>query len=293
MKGQYLVRMINGHPLAILPSKLQQIEAFLQYRLAGGPKVDFQAAAGPAYRIEGAAAVIPLFGVIAHRMNMLDEMSGGTSMEAFMSRFRAAAADPGVRTIVVLGDTPGGSVYGIQEAAEEMRSARDSKRIIAHVGPLMASAGYWLASAASEITMMPSGEVGSIGVVGMHVDYSAALAEEGIKVTYIHAGKYKVEGNQTEPLGEDAHAFLQQRVDEYYGAFIRGVAKGRGIAPETVRKDFGEGRVFGAEQALSVGMIDRIETLDETIRRAQPRTRKPSAAAKAAANIAIAVSMAS
>lgn len=293
MKGQYLVRLVNEHPLAVMPAKLQQFEAFLHYRLAGGPPVVYQAAAGPSYRMEGAVAVLPLFGVISQRLGMIDEMSGGTSLEAFMARFRAAMADPAVRTIVMQIDSPGGSVYGVQEASEEIRAARDSKKIIAAVDPLAASAAYWLASAASEIAMTPSGDVGSIGVVGMHVDYSEALAAEGIRVTYIHAGKHKVEGNQTEPLGEDARAFMQQRVDEYYGAFVRGVSKGRGVAPEAVRKDFGEGRVFGAEQALSVGMIDRIEPLAETIRRAQPRTRRPSAAAKAEADIAAAILQAS
>jgi len=293
MKGQYLVRLVNEHPLAVMPAKLQQFEAFLHYRLAGGPPVQYQAASGQAYRVEGAAAVLPLFGVISQRVSMLDEMSGGTSLEGFMGRLRAAVADPAVRSIVLQIDSPGGSVYGVQEAAEEIRAARDSKRIVAAVDPLAASAAYWLAASASEITMTPSGDVGSIGVVGMHVDYSEALAAEGIRVTYIHAGKYKVEGNQTAPLDEDARAFMQQRVDEYYSAFVRGVAKGRGVSPETVRKDFGEGRVFGAEQALSVGMIDRIEPLAETIRRAQPRNRKSAASAKAEADIAAAILQAS
>lgn len=292
MKHQYLVRMVNEHPLAVMPAKLEQFEAFLQYRLAGGPPVAYEANSGPAYRLEAAVAVLPLFGVISQRVNMLDEMSGGTSLEKFMGRLRAAVADPAVRSIVLQIDSPGGSVYGVQEAAAEIRELSATKKIIAHVDPLAASAAYWLASAASEITMTPSGDVGSIGVVGMHIDYSEALAAEGIKVTYIHAGKYKVEGNQAEPLSEDARSFMQQRVDEYYSAFVSGVAKGRGVPPATVRKDFGEGRVFGAEQALSVGMIDRVATLAEVIRGAQPRTRK-STAAQAEADIAVALARSS
>lgn len=293
MKHSYLIQLVNEHPLAILPVKLQQIEAFLQYRIAGGPAPQYQAAAGSGYRVSGGVAVIPIFGVISKRIGMLEEMSGGASIDSVMAKFREAMADPSVTSIVLQIDSPGGSVYGIQEAATEIAAARGQKRIVAHADAMAASAAYWLGTAADEFVVTPSGEVGSVGVVAMHVDYSGALETDGVKVSYIHAGEHKVEGNPYQPLGEDARAFMQQRVDEYYEAFVGAVAKNRGIKAATVQKEFGQGRVYGAQQAKAVGMIDRIATLSETIQSLMPRAKRRTAQAQAEASIAEAILKAS
>jgi signal peptide peptidase SppA len=130
---------------------------------------------------------------------------------------------------------------------------------------LAASAAYWLASAASELVVTPSGEVGSIGVFAIHEDYSAALDRVGVKVSLISAGKYKTEGNPFEPLGEEAQAAVQGTVNDYYDMFIRAVARGRGVSQADVIAGFGEGRVVMAEQAVRLGMADRVATIDEVI----------------------------
>lgn len=292
MKSQF-VRMLAEHPLAILPAKLEQIEAFLQFRVAGGPAPQFQAAAPSSYRVVGHAAVIPLLGTVAKRMNMLSEISGGTSTEMVGAQIRQAVADPSVRKVILQIDSPGGSVYGVQELADEIYSLRDQKPIVAVADDLAASAAYWIGSAASEFVVTPSGEVGSIGVVAMHVDYSDALEQEGVKVSYIHAGDHKVEGNPYQPLSDDARGFMQQRVNEYYDAFTAAVARHRGVRRSTVIEQFGGGRVYGAEQAKSLGMVDRIATLADVIRGAQPRTRSPNKALAAEAAIAAAILKAS
>jgi len=293
VKNEFLVKLLCEHPLALHPAKLHQLEAFLQYRMAGGPPVQYEAAAAPAYTLAGQSAVIPVFGAISKRMNMFSEMSGGTSIERLSAQIRQAIDDPGVRNVILQIHSPGGSVYGVQEIAQEILEARERKKIIAIADDLAASAAYWIGASASEFIVTPSGEVGSIGVVAMHVDYSSALEQEGIKVTYIHAGDHKVEGNPCEALGEDAKAFMQSRVDEYYAAFVAGVARGRGVARSVVKESFGQGRVYGAQQALEVGMVDRIATLAEVIRGAQPRTRVNRAAQRAEADIAAAVLKAS
>lgn len=88
-----------------------------------------------------------------------------------------------------------------------------------------------------------------------------------MKVTFIHAGEHKVEGNAYEPLDDEAKAFFQSRVDDYYGMFVDAVARGRGVSPATVRRDFGQGRVYGGREAVQLGMADRIETLDAVVDR--------------------------
>ena len=119
--------------------------------------------------------------------------------------------------------------------------------------------------------------MGSIGVWQAHFDYSKALEEDGVKPTLISAGKFKVEGNPYVPLDEEAKGFMQTRVDEYYVAFVKGVAKGRGVGMEQVRSGMGEGRVLGADAALAQGMVDGIASFDQVLskmRASSARNRK-------------------
>ena len=108
--------------------------------------------------------------------------------------------------------------------------------------------------------MTPGGEVGSIGVYMAHVDVSGAMEKDGVKVTLVSAGENKVEGNPYQPLAPDAKKFMQSRINDYYGAFTRDVAKGRGVSVDTVRNDMGKGRCYGAAQAKAAGMVDGVMT---------------------------------
>lgn len=287
-----LAQLLSDHPLAIDPRKLQQIEAFVRHRLAGGSSGEPQAAGGPrggqaGYQQAGSVAVLRVFGTVAQRMNLLSNFSGGTSTELLARDLRAALADPSVETILLQIDSPGGSVYGVQELADEIYQARDRKRIVAHADALAASAAYWLGSQASEFIVTPSGEVGSIGVVAMHVDYSKMLENDGVAVTYIHAGEKKVEGNPYQPLEEEAFKFQLSRVNDYYRQFVSAVARGRGVNTTKVLSSFGQGRVYGADQALSVGMVDRVEPFDTTITALidQPRAKRQARARAAMATV--------
>lgn len=226
-------------------------------------------------------SILGVLGVISQRAAQVDDISGpgGTSIERLTQRFRSALSDQSVRAIVLDVDSPGGGVYGVEELADEIREARGQKPIVAVANSLAASAAYWLASSADEVVVTPSGEVGSVGVYAAHEDLSGLLEQEGVKVTLVHAGKFKVEGNPFEPLAEEARTAIQSRVDDYYSAFTRAVAKGRGVAPEAVRKGFGQGRVVGAKDAISQGMADREDTLDNTVRRVGGRRSAAPAAA--------------
>lgn len=285
--GRYssVLRYVRETPWAILPETLAVITDLLRYR-AGGDRLSraeiaerigpHAATKGIGAARAGSVAVIPLQGVIVHRADMFSDVSGAASLDKFQARFREAMADPGVGSIIINIDSPGGTVAGVMEMAAEVLAARDTKRIIAVADTLAASAAYWIASAAGEIVVAPSGEVGSIGVIAAHEDLSAALEQQGIKVTLVSAGKYKAEASPLAALGEEARAAIQARVDEFYGAFIAAVAKGRGATPAAVRGGFGEGRVVGAAEAIKTGMADRIGTLDETL--ARLLGRKPAGA---------------
>lgn len=273
MRYAHVVQYVASSLWAIDPSKLSEIISILAFRASGGrfTAEEIEARIGaraPVARQQGGnVAVVPIRGVIAHRMGSMDDSSGGTSCERISAMLRQAMADGSVGTVVLDVDSPGGTVTGVSELAHEIADLRGkgTKQIVAQVNGTAASAAYWLASQADEIVAMPSAVTGSIGVFTAHKDLSKALAQDGIDVTLISAGKYKVEGNPFEPLSDEAKAVLQDRVDTAYTQFVQDVARGRNVTQAAVRDGYGQGRALGAPEALKAGLIDRIGTMDETI----------------------------
>jgi signal peptide peptidase SppA len=198
---------------------------------------------------------------------MMDDISGGgsASTDRIAKDIRSAMSDPAVSAILLDVDSPGGTVFGVAELAKEIFGMRGQKPVVAIANSLAASAAYWIASAASEFHVTPSGEAGSIGVFAEHTDISKWLENEGIKPTLIQAGDFKTEGNQYAPLTDEATAYIQSRVNDYYGMFVKAVAKYRGVSETKVQRDFGQGRVFGADQAVACGMADKVSTFDQVL----------------------------
>ncbi len=229
----------------------------------------------------GVIAVISVMGIIAQHASQVDDISGpgGTSTDRVGASVSAALADPQVKAMILRIDSPGGGVYGVQELADQIFAARGQKPIVAQVDSMAASAAYWIACSADEIVVTPSGQVGSIGVYGLHQDVSGAMDKAGVKGTFVSAGKYKVEGNSLEPLGDEAHQAMQDQVDGYYDSFVQAVARGRGVKAMAVQDGFGQGRVVGAKDAVKAGMADRVATLSDTLRRLGAQRPKAGGAA--------------
>jgi signal peptide peptidase SppA len=279
----YLLQAFMEVPWAILPSKLIVIQEIV-IRHVNGEKLDPEEVQ---QRIHGArrpddrrvrnandnrgetrtVAVLPLFGTIFPRANMMTDMSGATSAEIFGAQFQQLVDDPNVSAIVLDVDSPGGRADGIQELSDRIYNARGRKPIVAVADHMMASAAYWIGTAADEVVASPSSEMGSIGAFAAHEDVSKAMEQDGIKMTLISEGKFKVEGNPFEPLGEEARGAIQARVRNVYDAFVESVARNRGVKESSVRNGFGEGRVVGAKQAVAEGMADRVGTLEQEITR--------------------------
>jgi signal peptide peptidase SppA len=217
----------------------------------------------------GKVAVIPLTGIITPQGSFFDFLFGGApgGLVGFRAAFDEALHSPEVEAIVIDVDSPGGLIDLVPETAQHIRDARGSKPIVAIADTLMASAAYWIGAQADELVITPSGYAGSIGVYRMHIDESALNEKIGIDVTYIHAGRYKVDGNPDEPLSDDARADWQQNVDDAYAAFVDDVAAGRGTTAENVISTNGEGRVLHARRALEAGLVDRVETYEATVSR--------------------------
>jgi signal peptide peptidase SppA len=208
-------------------------------------------------------AVLPIYGPISQKSSLMQVLFGGTSTEALGDSIDRIAGDKSIGTVVFDVHSPGGSTRGVPELAAKI--AAMPQKTIAVANSVMGSAAYWLSSQAGKIVATPSADVGAIGVFAMHQDLSGALERDGVKISFISAGRYKVEGNPTEPLSDEARAFTQARVDEEYGAFIKAVADGRGVTPGKVKSDFGEGRALSARSAQSAGMVDKIATFDQVM----------------------------
>jgi signal peptide peptidase SppA len=285
-------------PWALQLETLQAMALVFERAAAEGRDIPFQADATiEARRAEADqsravaagenVAVIPVHGIIAHRASMVEGAcaQAGTSTELLEQMIAKAVADPSVRSIVLDVDSPGGAVSGVQEVADAIFRAREQKPIAAVANSTASSAAYWIASAAHEIFVTPSGIVGSIGVFMKHVDTSKADEAQGKVATVVKAGKYKAEGEGA--LTDEAREHLQGLVDAYYTQFVKAVARNRNVAVDAVRGGYGQGRSLTADAALAAGMVNGIKTLDQVISKYARRTTDTANRTKAQAEAEI------
>lgn len=274
----HVLELVRQRPWAILPETFTVIRDIVDRHRKGELLSDVEvrervagarAQSGPrqGQTMGAGVAIIPLYGPIVPKAGLLTDMSGATSVQSFMSAVRQAVSDSEVKAIVLDVDSPGGLIDLVPEAAAELRDMRGSKPIVAVADTLMASAAYWLACQADEVVASPSSNVGSIGVYTEHDDISVAMELAGVKPTLISAGKFKTEGNEFEPLSDEAMRHIQSLIDDAYGLFVADVAKARGATPDAVRNGFGQGRLLTARGSVTEGLADRVDTLDATIKR--------------------------
>lgn len=268
-----IIAAAESTPWAIAPEKGRAIAHFLARKARGEdvPAAEVLAAMekrkakdrGP----PGGVGLVPIYGTITQRADLFTEWSGGTSTDAAGRQIDQFAADPSVEAIVLDVDSPGGTVYGVEELARKIGAAGKAKKVIGVANSEAASAAYWLLSQAAEVVVTPNGQVGSIGVYLMHVDQSAFDPAVGKAVTFVSAGEKKVAGNPYGPLDAAGREEFQASVDDYYDKFVRAVARGRNTTLTAVREGFGRGGMVRAERAVREGMADRIGTLDDVLGR--------------------------
>lgn len=253
-------------PWAIVPEKLLEIQNIYATHLRGD-KIDLKAVEAKLgkplenqrreYENHQGVGVIRIDGVLARRANLFMQISGGTSTELALAQFRAALRDREAHSILLVIDSPGGTVDGTQELAETVFANRGQKPISAVALGTVASAAYWIGAAADQLYLASDTTmVGSIGVVATHVDVSQAERQAGITTTEIAAGKYKRIASQYAPLTQEGRASMQDMVDQIYTAFVQDVATFRGRSVETVLADMADGRLFLGAQAIQAGLAD-------------------------------------
>lgn len=214
------------------------------------------------YIVSNGVLQIPVSGVLMDSFGY--SVAGYVTGYTYIRRaFERGMADPQVRGIALVINSPGGAVAGNFDLVDAMYAQRGKKPIRAYAAESAYSAAYSIASVADKIIVSRTGGVGSIGVVTMHVDYSEAMKESGVKVTFIHFGKHKVEGNGYEPLSAEAKARMQSRIDALGEIFVATVARNRSMDSKDVRAT--EALTYMAADSVSIGLADAIGQFDDAV----------------------------
>ena len=232
------------------------------------------------YPVVDGIAVIEISGVLIHRGGWIGQSSGQTSYEGIATQIEAAASDPAVRGIALEIDSFGGEVAGVFDLADRIRAIRGSKPVWAFVAEHAFSAGYALASQADRILLPRTGAVGSIGVVVMHADLSGQLDQDGVRVTLVHSGQHKVDGNPYEPLPENVHDNIQREIDVLRFLFAETVAAGRAGRLSQDAALATEAATFRGTDAIATGLADEVIDLTRGFARFRESLSAPSPTAR-------------
>lgn len=202
---------------------------------------------------------------------------GGSTVDA-RREIRAAAKDPNVKSIVLLLNSPGGTVAGTGDLGDEIAAADLVKPVYGYIPDQCCSAAYWAGSQCRELWASRNAQdIGNIGTRASITDVSEALARAGVKVTILSTGPYKAAGDGSVPISEDHMTYLQGYVDTLNEGFKSAVASGRKVSAEKV-DEWADGRWHTASQALALGLIDAVGTLDDLINKISlPATAQVSA----------------
>jgi signal peptide peptidase SppA len=211
-------------------------------------------ASGKPFIFAGGIALIPVYGALLHRDQWCDRWA--TGYDYIASRFGAALGDDEVKGILFDINSYGGHVAGNFELCDMIYEARGKKPMAAVVDSRALSGGYSIASSVGKIYATPSSDLGSIGVVMLHMSFEKALDDMGIKPTFVYAGKHKVDGNPYQDLPEDVRKAFQVSVERSYDKFVDLVSRNRGLDTDAVRST--EARVYDAEEAQGIGLIDAV-----------------------------------
>jgi len=218
-------------------------------------------------------AVVDIQGTLTKRGS---SFSRAGAMVRIRQEIRNAARDPEIHGIVLRIDSPGGTVAGTADLAREVAAAAAKKPVFAFAEDLTASAAYWIASQAEKIYANDAtAEIGSIGIYAGLYDVSAMAAMEGVKAVLIKSGKFKGIGFPGTEITEEQKAYWQEIVDKTQKEFSAVVAAGRKLPLAQVNQ-LADGRVFKAADAVDLGLIDGIQSFDQTLLDLAQRVRSNS-----------------
>ena len=196
-------------------------------------------------------AVVEVDGIITDPTSVNDEL-----------RYYGERAD--VKAIIIRINSPGGGVGPSQEIYSEIKRLRETKKVVASMGAVAASGGYYIAAAADKIVANPGTITGSIGVIIEFVNVEDLLKKIGLKGYTIKSGRFKDIGSPIKEMEPEEKELLQEVVNDVYGQFVEAVSSGRNIPREEVEK-IADGRILSGAQAKKAGLVDSLGTLQDAI----------------------------
>jgi protease-4 len=196
-------------------------------------------------------AVLPINGLI-------------TDSEATIEQLKKFAKDDSVKAIVLRLNTPGGGVGPSQEIYEEVRKLRGKKVVVASMGALAASGGYYIACGADKIFANPGTITGSIGVIMQFVNVKDLIEKIGLKGYVIKSGSFKDTGSPVREMTPEERKLLQGLIDNVYSQFVNAVVEGRKLPREDVLA-IADGRVLSGEQAKELGLVDVLGNQEDAV----------------------------
>ena len=266
----YLASRLYGTPLLIARPKLEVILGVVARKMAGDtlatpPPTTLDVSMSGGFQILEGIAVLPVLGTLVRRSSYIGAASGLTSYHDIEAMAEQAFTDPQVRAVLLEIDSSGGEAGGVFDLAQRLRQLAQSsgKPLWAIADEAALSAAYAIACAADRLWLTRTAEVGSIGVVAIHVDESVADAKAGLNYTFLHAGAHKVDGHPHAPLPAPVAADIQTDIELLHEQFISLVEGFRRLTPDSIRNT--EARVYRGEAAIQAGLADQIGTRSEAI----------------------------
>lgn len=200
---------------------------------------------------KGNVGVVEIVGVIA-------------SSKEVSRQIKLFREDPAIKAIVLRIDSPGGGVGPSQEIYREIIKAKEVKKIIASLGSVAASGGYYAASAADAIVANPGTITGSIGVIMEYANFQKIMEKIGLTPVVIKSGEFKDMGSPVREITPKEMVILQGVADEVHHQFVRDVAAGRSLGQDQVEK-LADGRIYTGEKALELNLVDRLGNFEDAV----------------------------
>ncbi|MDM4014967.1 S49 family peptidase [Roseiconus lacunae] len=223
--------------------------------------------------INDGVAVISVEGTLMkHAMSM----GMATSTVLIRKAIRQATDDPNVVAILLAMESPGGTAAGTMEVAQEIQRARKTKPVYGHATDLMASACYWIGSQCEKLFANEMALVGSIGTYHIVTDLSGRFAAEGIKVHVIRAGEFKGAGARGTEVTPSQVAHFSEVISRMNDHFVEGVATGRNVTVDVARA-WADGRTYIAADAMAMGLIDGVQSLEDSLLSARDSVKSQTA----------------
>lgn len=215
------------------------------------------------YQVVNGIAILPVSGTLLHKYGYVKPYSGCTGYDGIIHRLEDAIQDSSITGVMLDIDSPGGELAGCFDTAAKISQLSKKKPIYALCYDTMCSAAMMIGAACTERWITQSGRAGSVGVVVAHTSVEKKLEEDGIKITLLHSGKHKVDGNPYEELPDDVRSSIQENLDRNRDIFAHHVSDYIGMTKQAVLDT--EAKVYEGQAAIDAGLADRLVNGAEAI----------------------------